>query len=377
MKLFDRFKSSLHLALLYGGRVITEKRRWNIPQGVDDDGLKVFYGHDNIPTRLDRSGGAIIKLQDLDDAFPNTIRGANILYLVSSAMPIFASVMVKEAKRRGVIFVLNQNGVAYPAWHGPGWEKTNRPMQFLLENADYVIYQSDFCKRSADRFLGSCHVPCTVMHNPVDTSVFTSASKRPSRFSVLLAGSHQHFYRVSTALEMMKYLQVEAPDVRLTIAGRYTWRKSEKECIEEALNFAHSLGVSDQVEFRGGYSQAEASSLFQEHHVLLHTKYNDPCPRLVVEAMACGLPVVYSASGGVSELVGTRAGVGVPAVEDWEKDHPPLPQELAGSILQVLSSPERYSEAARVRAVELFDVKPWIKRHREIFTGLLSKKTSR
>ncbi len=356
--MFSRFKFFLHLALLYCSRIITEKRRWYTAQDVTDNRVKVFYGHNNIPSRMDLSGGAIIKLQDLDDAFPNTIRGANILYLVSSAMPIFASVMVKEAKRRGVIFVLNQNGVAYPAWHGPGWEKTNQPKRFLLESADYVIYQSEFCKRSADRFLGSCKVPCTVLPNPVDTSVFTPVYGKPPGCSILLAGSHQHFYRISTALEMMKYLKVKVPDVKLTIAGRYTWHKSEKKCIEEALNFAHSIGVANQVEFRGGYSQEEASSLFQEHHILLHTKYNDPCPRLVVEAMACGLPVVYSKSGGLPELVGSAAGVGVPAVEDWEKDHPPSPRQLALSVLEVRTAFERYSQAARSRAVKRFDVKP-------------------
>ena len=371
MKVFSRFKFFLHLALLYCSRIITEKRRWYTAQDVTDNRAKVFYGHNNIPSRMDRSGGAIIKLQDLDDAFPNTIRGANILYLVSSAMPIFASVMVKEAKRRGVIFVLNQNGVAYPAWHGPGWEKTNQPKRFLLESADYVIYQSEFCKISADRFLGSCKVPCTVLPNPVDTSVFTPVYGKPPGCSILLAGSHQHFYRISTALKMMKYLQMKVPDMKLTIAGRYAWRKSEKKCIEEALNFAHSIGVANQVEFRGGYSQEEASSLFQEHHILLHTKYNDPCPRLVVEAMACGLPIVYSQSGGMMELVGKEGGIGVEAPLDWDKVHPPDPQRLAPAVIDVFLDYERFSNAVRTRSVEKFDVRPWIEKHRKIFDSLL------
>ena len=35
---------------------------------------------------------------------------------------------------------------------------------------------------------------------------------------------------------------------------------------------------------------------------------NDPCPNVVLEAMACGLPVVHAASGGTVELVGDEAG---------------------------------------------------------------------
>ena len=52
-------------------------------------------------------------------------------------------------------------------------------------------------------------------------------------------------------------------------------------------------------------------------------------PTVVLEALASGLPVVYSASGGTPELVGDDAGVGVPAPLDWEQDHPPAPEALA------------------------------------------------
>ena len=109
----------------------------------------------------------------------------------------------------------------------------------------------------------------------------------------------------------------------------------------------------------------------QSAHLLLHLKYNDPCPRVVVEAMACGLPIVYSATGGVPELVGDDAGIGLPALEDYEKIYLPEPEALAAAVWRVYRDYRRFSAAARLRAVERFDLRPWLKRHEEIFTELM------
>lgn len=376
MIFLNKIKKLLHLSWLFSARVLTEKKRWHTIDRNERKVPRVFYGHEQIPKRNEYSGGAIIKFQDLNDWFPNTVRNANILYLVNSALPIFTEIIVRKAKKCGVVFVLNQNGVAYPAWHGPGWEKTNRPMQSLLQQADYVIYQSEFCKLGADKFLGPCRVPWKVLYNPVDIKRFVPNAVVPPGEKLLLAGSHQHFYRVRTALDALKRILVNQPGVTLTIAGRYAWLKSESECLAEVQSYARELGVLNSVDLRGGYSQSEAPLLFQTHHILLHTKYNDPCPRLVVEGMACGLPVVYSKSGGVPELVGDEAGIGIPTILDWEQDHPPDPSEIAKATIKIISHLDYYAKSARKRAESCFDVTPWREKHAAIFNELLQKKVN-
>ena len=90
--------------------------------------------------------------------------------------------------------------------------------------------------------------------------------------------------------------------------------------------------------------------------------------------MACGVPVVYSASGGVPELVGDEAGVGCETVCDYEMDHPPDPAAMAKAVNQVAAELPRYARQARLRAVDRFDVRPWLDRHQEIFTNILKEK---
>jgi glycosyltransferase involved in cell wall biosynthesis len=85
--------------------------------------------------------------------------------------------------------------------------------------------------------------------------------------------------------------------------------------------------------------------------------------------MACGLPVVYSASGGTPELVGADAGIGIEAPLDWEQDHPPTAEQLAHGILTVAGALADRSAAAREQALR-FDARAWVERHRQLFTEL-------
>jgi glycosyltransferase involved in cell wall biosynthesis len=95
---------------------------------------------------------------------------------------------------------------------------------------------------------------------------------------------------------------------------------------------------------------------------------NDPCPSLVIEAMASGLPVVHPRSGGVPELVGDDGGIGVPHPDGFDRDDPPSPEALADAVTRVLADLPAYRSAARSRAVERFALKQWLDRHAELFT---------
>lgn len=345
-------------------------RRW-VPR-VPGEPPRVFYGFDRLPGREEFGSGGVIKAQDLQALFPNTPRGANLLYLISSSLPQFAPRLARLARRAGVPVVVNQNGVGYPGWLPDGWREHNRPMREVLALADHVVYQSRFCRESADRYLGPPRGDCEILLNPVDTEEFTPSGSDPApgRLVILLAGSHHFEYRVRVALEAFARLRRCLPDARLRIAGRYVWRPDPAAALAEARALAAGLGVADAVEFSGPYRQSEAAALLRGAHLLLHTKYADPCPRLAAEAMACGLPVVYSASGGMPELVGDRAGIGLPAPCDYERDHAPDPEALAGALRAVAANLPAYAAAARRRAVEALDVRPWLRRHAELFAGL-------
>jgi glycosyltransferase involved in cell wall biosynthesis len=158
----------------------------------------------------------------------------------------------------------------------------------------------------------------------------------------------------------------------LIVTGRLCWIADEAKALQAAKALAADLGIPGQIVFLGPYAQAQGPSILRQAHLLLHTKYNDPCPTIVLEAMACGLPVVYSHSGGVSELVGEEGGIGVPARLDWEHDEPPDPEIMAQAVLMVAARREAFAQAARQRAIGRFDLKFWRERHRLVFEKILN-----
>ena len=129
--------------------------------------------------------------------------------------------------------------------------------------------------------------------------------------------------------------------------------------------------MEDCIEFLPPYTQKEVVGIFHQCDILLHTKIQDVCPGVIIEAMACGIPIVYSMSGGVPELVGEEAGIGVPTDATWERHIPPAPALWAEAVLSVEETRSYYSEAARQRAVEFFDLQTWVERHRHVFSKLL------
>ena len=341
-------------------------------QPFDKKNKKVFYGHLHIPGVNDPASGGIVKFQRLQEVLPNSPYSFNILYLPSSSLPKEWRQLLWLARRKEAKLVINQNGVWHPK-HGAGWEISNLPIKRLVHEADYVFYQSRFCQESVDRFLGKRKGPHEILYNCVDVDFFSPGkfAADPKEIILLLGGNHCEQYRVETALMTLALVAKEMSNIHLHIAGDFVWMKNKDKARQKVCNLIHSLGVSGKVKLLGPYCQADAPQIFRSAHLLLHTQHNDASPGLVVEAMSSGLPVVYPHSGGVPELVGDDAGIGVPIETSWTREIRPDPKDLAQAILEVIDNRKTYSSAARQRAVDNFDLNPWIRRHQEIFDFLL------
>ena len=337
-------------------------------------GIFVSYLSENFPrqpaSRQEHAHGGAVKMTYLAENFPHAYPTANILYAVSSVGHRIKPQVIAEAKRKNLKIIVNQNGVAYPAWHGTGWENTNDSLKQILDQADYILYQSRFCQAGAELFLSPPNVPSEVVYNPVDVQHFVAVpfSQKPKNLTLLLGGNQYERYRFELAVQTLKEVSNEIPEAELIITGRL-WLP-EKEAMISAQRVLKDLELVDKVTFTGPYTQEEAPVIFARAHILLHTQYSDSSPALVTEAMASGLPVVYIESGGVPELVGDTGG-GVPVESSWEHINLPTSKEMCAAILNILPRYKKYSDAARARAVSEFSLESFVSKHHQVFMKVL------
>ncbi|MBL8101924.1 MAG: glycosyltransferase family 4 protein [Anaerolineales bacterium] len=364
-------------------RVVFGLRDWvkSIPAWIQlsvlqksGDGIAVSYLSSRFPkppiSRNEFAHGGAVKLTYLAENFPHHFPVANLLYAVSSVAHPLQMEILQTAKHKELQIVVNQNGVAFPAWDGANYEASNRPLKRIIAFADFIIYQSQFCKDSAERYISPPTVPHEIIYNPVDTRLFSpeACPARPAALTLLLGGNQYEKYRLELALQTLKAIHRDVPNAKLIVTGNLWLPRHEAEAwTTQAL---HEMQLTEHVTFTGTYAQKDAPALYSQAHLLLHTKYADPSPGLVLEAMALGMPVVYLNNGGVPELVGD-AGIGVHVEHDWDRINLPNPQAMADMVMQIYVRREEFSQKARQRAADLFSLEKFVERHKEIFEKVL------
>ncbi len=279
--------------------------------------------------------------------------------------------VIAVKKHEGARVIHNLAGILFPAVD-PAAEWSNLALkQIRDELADFVIYQSEFTRRACEEFIGPAPCPWEIVPNAVDEHRFTPPDVREKRNVLLAVGLHRHEQRMGAMLNALAVVRRSVPDVRLKIAGpiRAEGLGAVKDLMEERIR---ALGLEDCVELLGEVLQEDLPDLYRTASVLLHPASIDWCPKVVIEAMACGLPVAYALHGGTPELV-RDAGIGAPIDEPSWKRMPEIDcEEYAAAVLKILENEEDLSRRARERVLAHYTLERSVETHRRIFEQTLS-----
>jgi len=177
-----------------------------------------------------------------------------------------------------------------------------------------------------------------VVPNVVDTDRFAPAAGAPDGPARIVAvGSLAPVKGMEVLVEATGLLAARRPDFRLELIGDGPLRETLAERVRE-------LGLGERVTLHGALPTSEVAALMRGAAFAVVPSLMETFSVVLGEAMACGLPVVATAVGGMPERVHEGNGVLVPAGD---------PRSLAEAMDGMLgrhASYDRAAIAAEVRA---------------------------
>ena len=192
------------------------------------------------------------------------------------------------------------------------YNRQNAPIKFSYQNADAVVFQSNFNKKLTESWFGA-HKNSHVIHNAADLDLIKAAN---------LNYWNRKFGK---GTEVWSCASSWRPHKRLNENIRYFLEFAPKDAI---LAIAGALGMDDakiipndkRIVILGDVDYMSLLSLYKRSSTFVHLAYLDHCPNVVVDAQATGCKIVCSSTGGTKEIVNN----GILVVED-EWDFTPIP----------------------------------------------------
>jgi len=270
-----------------------------------------------------------------------------------------------RARREGIPVVQRLNGMNWihrrrrtGLHHFLRAEANNVLLRLIRDRlAGAVVYQSRFAQNWWERTYGPAPAPAHVVYNGVPLESYNPNGREqpPSdRWRLLvvegnLAGGYE--VGLEPAIGLGQRLQeLEDRPIEVVVAGR------APQALKQ--NWESRAGVPlrwlDQV------APDAIPALDRSAHLLYAADLNPACPNTVLEALACGLPVVAFATGALPELVTGDAGrLAAYGGDPWRLDAPDV-EALGRAAQEVLHDQARFRPGARACAEAAFGLEPMV-----------------
>lgn len=243
----------------------------------------------------------------------------------------------------------------------------------IRRQADMVIVPSESAREDVVRYLKVDQgriviIPygCEERFRPVgDPERFEAVRRKyglPERY-VLFVGVLQPRKNVATLLRAFSLLVVEklGQDLKLVVAGESGWG------LTEIRKMVGSLGLQDHVVFAGSIEDEDLPDLYRGAHLFVYPSLYEGFGLPILEAMACGIPVITSNISSMPEVAGDAAVLVDP------RD----PEGLASAMASVLTD-EALREKLRQKGIARARGFSWdavARKTLEVYTSLGGPKT--
>ncbi len=232
-------------------------------------------------------------------------------------------------------------------------------VEFSIDSSNAVTAVSQHLKQSTlDQF--TIHRPIQVIHNPIDTELFSPPAE-PKDFqstpkNVIHVSNFRPVKRITDAIQVFDLISAAVP-AKLTFIGEGPDRSAADMQVCR-------LGLKEHVEFLG--PRTNVSEIMKHADLLISTSESESFGLTIAEAMACEVPVVATEVGGVPEVVEDGVSGLLAPVGDV--------QMLAEEAIRILTQPDLHrslGQAGRKRIRDRFSMEAITTQYEQLYEQTL------
>lgn len=264
------------------------------------------------------------------------------------------------ARRWGVPLIVTEHAPWSQWLERPG---VRSPSLAAAEYATRIIAVSTYVRDSIAEYIGD--IPgIDVIPNGVDGSVY-----RPNQASardddrILYVGVINFNKGIDILLEAMPEILRRRPNARVELVGGGFYRDTRRQQ-EELKVHASALGLGDRFAFVGHQPPHEVARRMAESAVLVLPSRAESFGSVLIEALACGTPVVATRCGGPEDIVDDSVGELVPKEDS---------AALADALVRVMERRDEYApQTLRDEALRRFGWDVVVRRTLDVYQQVMS-----
>jgi glycosyltransferase involved in cell wall biosynthesis len=214
--------------------------------------------------------------------------------------------------------------------------------------ADAIIINSQSLRSEVEQYLQVDPRKLKLIYEAVDHELFRPGDAGEARAQVkshgvtepyvLFVSSMWPYKNCDGLLRAWAIARAELPGRQLVVVGP----GRDEKYYAGLHTLADELGISGEVVFTGGVPLEDTVAFYRAADVFAYPSLNETFGLPILEAMACGCPVVTSNTTAMPETAGGAAVLADP------RD----PASIAGGIIEAVGSRDRLREAGLKRAAE-------------------------
>lgn len=257
------------------------------------------------------------------------------------------------ARKLGLPYIVSLRGSDVPGFNvrfSPQYIFLKPIIRGVWRNAEKVVANSEGLKNLARNTLD---IPIDIIYNGVDINEFTPQYNEYEKLNILCVSRLIKRKGIEYLIEGIRNL-----DVELTIVGEGTE--------EENLNrLCSEIGVQNRVHFVGYVPHDKIKKYYTKADIYVQPSLNEGMSNTVLEAMASGLPIITTDTGGTMELI-KENGIVVPM-----KD----PEAIKKAVIKYVQNRELVEKHGRTSR-EIAEGMSWSKTaegYLKIYTKIITK----